>query len=398
MRLRPEDVPVRHDGDQTITTDHEDTVDWVRTLGKYRQTTVLRSALELFVTAVPFLGLWTLAWGVLGVSYWLSLVVAVPTAIFLVRLFMVQHDCGHGAFFRSAAANTWVGRIIGVATLTPYGFWRRTHATHHATVGNLRHRGVGDIDTLTVDEYLALSFTRRLGYRLSRHPAVMFGLAPAYLFLLHYRLPIGLMRAGRQPWFSTMGTNAAIAAAVGFMTWLVGFESFLLVEGPVMLIAASLAVWLFYVQHQFQHTSWTDDEDWSFQEAALHGSSHYDLPPVLAWLTGNIGVHHVHHLSSRIPFYRLRQVLRDHPKLAGIGRVTMTESLRCTKLALWDEGQQRLISFRALTHRVSGAASSVGSSAVMPWPWRHRSAHDDLAGAWQPLHGTADGTDNPGQR
>ncbi len=232
-----------------ITADHEVAVNWARTLGNYRQTTALRSVFELFVTAMPFLGLWSLAWGVLGVGYWLSLIVAVPTAIFLVRLFMIQHDCGHGAFFRSAAANTWLGRIIGVATLTPYGFWRRTHATHHATVGNLEHRGVGDIDTLTVSEYLALSAVRRLGYRLFRHPVVMFGLIPAYLFLLHYRLPIGLMQAGRQPWFSTMGTNAAIAAVIAFMTWLVGFESFLLVEGPVLLIAASLAVWLFYVQH-----------------------------------------------------------------------------------------------------------------------------------------------------
>jgi omega-6 fatty acid desaturase (delta-12 desaturase) len=374
MRLHPEDMPVRNEGDQDITTDHGNAVNWLRILDKYRRTTVLRSAFELFVTAAPFLGLWTLAWGVLSVGYWLSLIVAVPTAIFLVRLFMIQHDCGHGAFFGSAAANTWVGRIIGVATLTPYGFWRRTHATHHATVGNLGHRGVGDIDTLTVAEYLALSFARRLGYRLSRHPAVMFGLVPAYLFLLHYRLPIGLMRAGRPPWFSTMGTNAAIAAVVAFMTWLIGFESFLLVEGPVLLIAASLAVWLFYVQHQFQHTRWTDDEDWRFQEAALHGSSHYDLPPVLAWLTGNIGVHHVHHLSSRIPFYRLRQVLRDHPQLAGIGRVTMIESLRCAKLALWDEGQQRLISFHALSRRISGAAF-VGSSLVMP-PWCRSSEHD----------------------
>jgi omega-6 fatty acid desaturase (delta-12 desaturase) len=176
----------------------------------------------------------------------------------------------------------------------------------------------------------------------------MFGLIPTYLFVLHYRLPFGLMRVGSQPWLSTMGTNAAIAGLAGLMIWLVGLGPFLLVQGPVVVISASIAVWFFYVQHQFEDTLWAHDGDWSFYEAALHGSSYYELPPILAWFTGNIGVHHVHHLSSRIPFYRLPQVLRDYPQLASIGRVTFLHSLRCAALALWDEDQRRLISFREL--------------------------------------------------
>jgi omega-6 fatty acid desaturase (delta-12 desaturase) len=319
---------------------------WETVLSAYRKPAIARSVFELLVTAIPFVLLWTLAWAALGVGYWLSLLLAVPTAGFLVRLFMIQHDCGHGAFFRLRATNDWVGRLIGVVTLTPYGYWRRTHATHHATVGNLERRGVGDIDTLTVGEYLALSPAGRLVYRVYRHPVVMFGLAPAYVFLLHHRLPADLMRAGRQPWLSTMGTNAAIAAVVGLMAWLIGIGPFLLVDGPVMLIAATVGMWFFYVQHQFEHTRWAHAGDWNIHDASLGGSSYYELPSVLAWFSGNIGVHHVHHLSSRIPFYRLRRVIADHPALAGVGRLTLLQSLRCSTLALWDEGQQRLISFR----------------------------------------------------
>jgi acyl-lipid omega-6 desaturase (Delta-12 desaturase) len=231
---------------------------------------------------------------------------------------------------------------------------------HHAAVGNLEHRGVGDIDTLTTNEYRALSPARRLTYRIYRHPAIMFGLIPAYVFLLHYRLPFGFMRAGGKPWLSTMGTNAAIATVVVFMAWLVGIGPFLLVQGPIVLIAASLAMWFFYVQHQFEDTRWAHKINWSFHEAALHGSSYYELPPTLAWFTGNIGVHHVHHLCSRIPFYRLRQVLNDHPELANIGRMTLLQSLRCATLALWDEERGRLISFRDPRVRRANSPQSLG--------------------------------------
>ena len=195
--------------------------------------------------------------------WWLTLLLAIPAAGFLVRLFMIQHDCGHGSFFRHRLANDWIGRAFGVLTFTPYDFWQRTHAIHHATSGNLERRGIGDVDTLTVHEYLALSRWRRLLYRLYRHPVVMFGVGPAYLFILRHRLPFGMMRGGWQPWFSTMGTNVAIAIIVVALMWLVGIGPFLLVYGPIMLLAAAMGVWLFYVQHQFEHTVWADDENWN---------------------------------------------------------------------------------------------------------------------------------------
>ena len=207
---------------------------------------------------------------------------------------------------------------------------------------------IGDIDTLTVCEYLALSRWGRLRYRLYRHPIVMFGIGPAFLFILQHRLPVGLMRRGWQPWLSTMATNAAIAAVIGTLIWFIGIGSFLLVHLPIMLLAASIGVWLFYVQHQFEQTSWDRHEDWTLQAAALHGSSHYDLPGFLRWLTANIGLHHVHHLNSRIPFYRLPRVLRDYPELRDVGRLTLTQSLRCVPLVLWDERRRRLVSFREI--------------------------------------------------
>jgi omega-6 fatty acid desaturase (delta-12 desaturase) len=259
---------------------------------------------------------------------------------------MIQHDCGHGSFFRQRLANDWVGRVLGVVTLTPYDFWRQSHAAHHATSGNLDRRGVGDVDTLTVEEYRALPFWRRLGYRLYRHPVVMFGIGPTYLFVLRHRLPIGQMRAGWRPWISVMATNLGIAAIAFVLIWLIGLGAFLLVHLPIMLLAASIGVWLFYVQHQFEGTSWDNDDEWSIQNAALHGSSFYDLPAVLRWFTANIGMHHVHHLSSRIPYYRLPRALRDHPELGNMSKLTLLESFRCVRLALWDENRRRLVSFR----------------------------------------------------
>ena len=321
---------------------------WVQILARYREPSSARSILELLITALPFVLLWLLMWASLGVGYWLCLLLSVPAAGFLVRLFMIQHDCGHGAFFRQRAVNDWVGRVIGVLTLTPYDFWRRAHAIHHAGSGNLDRRGIGDVDMLTVREYLALPRWRRFQYRLYRHPIVMFGIGPAYLFLLQQRLPLGLMRSGWQPWVSTMATNVAIAIVVALMIWLVGAGPFLLVHLPITLLGGSIGVWLFYVQHQFEETFWERNEGWSFHEASLHGSSHYDLPGVLRWFTANIGVHHVHHLCSRIPYYRLPRVLRDHPQLAAVGRLTLLESLRCVRMALWDESRRRLISFREL--------------------------------------------------
>lgn len=325
---------------------------WTATLAPYRWPNNARSIFELSVTTVPFVIIWILMSVVLGSGYWIGLLLALPAAGFLVRLFMIQHDCGHGSFFRSRRANDWVGRVIGVLTLTPYDFWRYSHGVHHATSGNLDHRGIGDVDTLTVREFLALPEWRRLLYRLYRHPIVMFGLGPAYLFILQHRVPVGAMRSRWQFWLSAMATNLAIAALVAALIALVGLGSFLLVQLPITLIAGSIGVWLFYVQHQFEPTYWARDGRWNFHEAALHGSSHYQLPGVLRWFTANIGVHHVHHLCSNIPYYRLPRVLRDHPELAAVGRLTLLQSLQCVRLVLWDEARQQMISFRELRSAV----------------------------------------------
>ena len=321
---------------------------WPRVLARYRDPDTVRSVAEIALTAFPLLALWAGMWAALQVSPWLCLPLAVPAAGFLVRLFMIQHDCSHGSFFRQRAANDWVGRVIGVVTLTPHDLWRRTHAIHHAGMGNLDERGIGDVTTMTVGEYLSRGRWRRLAYRIYRHPAVLFGVGPTYLFLLQHRLPIGMMRKGWEPWISTMATNLAIALIAVGVVLLLGSEAFLLIQLPTAMLAASAGVWLFYVQHQFENTYWEQNDVWSHAESSLHGSSHYVLPGVLRWFTANIGVHHVHHLNSRIPFYRLPQVLRHHPELAEAGRLTLAQSFRCVRLTLWDERRKRLISFREM--------------------------------------------------
>jgi acyl-lipid omega-6 desaturase (Delta-12 desaturase) len=322
---------------------------WTQRLVRYRDPSLPRSITELGVTFAPLAALWALMWASYYFGFWwATLLLAIPAAGFLVRLFMIQHDCGHGAFFRHRLANDWIGRTLGVLTFTPYDFWKRTHSVHHATSGNLQRRGMGDIDTLTVREYLALPFWGRLRYRLYRHPAVMFGLGPAYLFLVQHRLPVGLMRAGWVPWLSTMCTNLAIALIVAALMWLIGIWAFLLVHGPILLLAAAMGVWLFYVQHQFEHTVWDDNDNWNLHEAALHGSSYYVLPGFLSWFTANIGIHHVHHLCAKIPYYRLPRVIRENPELGAIGRLTLWESIKCVRLVLWDESRKKLISFREM--------------------------------------------------
>ncbi len=320
---------------------------WTRLLARYREPNHARSAIEIIITLLPFAGLWLLSWAAVHFGYWeFSLLLAVPGAAFLVRLFMIQHDCGHGSFFRNRQVNDGVGRVIGVLTLTPYDAWRRAHASHHATSGHLDRRGIGDIDTLTVREFNALSAWGRLRYRAYRHPLVMFGIGPAYLFFLQNRVPSRLHKDGWQSWLSAMLTNLAIAAIAAVVIWFVGIGTFLLVHVPIALLAASAGVWLFYVQHQFEETFWARGAEWDRHEAALRGSSHYVLPGVLRWFTANIGVHHVHHLCSGIPYYRLPRVLRDHPDLSSMNRLTLLQSLRSVRLVLWDEARRRLVSFR----------------------------------------------------
>jgi omega-6 fatty acid desaturase (delta-12 desaturase) len=295
---------------------------------------------------VPFVALWWLAYAALSVSYLLTLAIGLVAAGFLMRLFLIQHDCGHGSFFERRESNDWVGRVIGVFTLTPYQVWRHSHAKHHATSGNLDRRGWGDVDTLTVREYRAMGRFERLAYRIYRFPLVMFGIGPTYVFILKQRLPFGFMRAGAKFWISAMGTNVAMAATWAAMIWLIGWKAFLMVHLPICVMCGTMGVWLFYVQHQFEDSYWAESQDWTVEEAALYGSSHYDLPAPLRWITANIGIHHVHHLYSRIPYYRLTQVLKDYPELADIRRFGMLESLKCLKLRFWDEEAKRMVSAR----------------------------------------------------
>ncbi len=341
--------------DDTSTPPVRQAKNWVRVLAKYREPSTRRSIFELVVTLVPFLLLWGLAWAAMSISHALTLGIALLNGLFLVRIFCIQHDCGHASFFHSRRAQDWVGRCLGVLTLTPYDVWRRTHSIHHAQHGNLDQRGIGDVLTLTVAEYRARGRWGRLLYRLYRHPLVLFVLGPSYLFLLQNRLPLGLMTSGWRYWISAMGTNATIAIVLALMIWLGGMMPVLLIYIPTSLIAATIGVWLFYVQHQFEQTHWSDSDEWQLHEAALAGSSHYVLPGPLRWLSANIGIHHVHHLYSRIPFYRLPEILRDHAELAAAQRLTPRESLRSVNLHLWDEKLSRLTSFREARLRYGAA-------------------------------------------
>ncbi|WP_245999340.1 fatty acid desaturase [Paracoccus methylarcula] len=319
--------------------------EWTRILVKYREPILTRSIFELAVTLGPFVAIWALAWWTLAISPWLAGALALVNSAFLVRLFMIQHDCGHGAFFRHRPLGDWIGRCLGVLTLTPYDVWRKNHSIHHATTGNLDRRGTGDLPTLTVREYREKSWLGRAMYRLVRNPVFLFGIAPVYLFFLQNRLPIGQMRAGRRYWLSALATNAAIGVVLALIVWLGGLEVLLFVFLPTTILAAITGVWFFYVQHQFEDTVWDSEEDWNLHDAAFSGSSHYDLPGILRWITANIGVHHVHHLASRIPFYRLGEAIRDHDLLAQSKRITLWESFRCARLHLWDEKSRRLMSF-----------------------------------------------------
>jgi omega-6 fatty acid desaturase (delta-12 desaturase) len=344
-RALPTERPIAVNAPRSCTEEPVDALHWSRVLTRYRAPDPVRSVLELIVTLAPFLATWAAAWWLLSYSPALAMLLALGNSAFLVRLFMIQHDCGHGSFFRSKRLCNWLGRAIGVVTLTPYDVWRETHAIHHATTGNLDRRGIGDLPTMTVAEYRAKGPVARGLYRLVRHPMVLFGVVPFYTFFLQNRLPVGLMRSGWKYWLSAMATNAAIAAVLTALVWSGGWNVVLFIFLPTMLLAASTGMWFFYVQHQFEHTSWSRGADWDIRDAALEGSSHYDLPPILRWITGNIGVHHVHHLASRIPFYRLPEVLRDHDALANSNRVTLRESLGCARLALWDESAERLVTF-----------------------------------------------------
>ena len=323
---------------------------WQRILSEYSTPNRLRSIAELAITVLPLVVLWTAAWFTFHLGHaWASLLIAIPAAGFLVRLFMIQHDCGHGTFFAGRLANDWVGRVLGVLTLTPYDCWRHTHAIHHATTGNLDRRGIGDLDTLTVREYRALSVWGRLKYRLYRHPLVMFGVGPAYLFLLQQRCrrPPSCATAGSPGparWQPISRSPSSSPCSPGSSASRRSCSC--ICRSRCWPAPPAYGCSMFSISSSTR--SWDRNESWNLQQAALHGSSHYDLPALLRWFTANIGVHHVHHLSSRIPYYRLPRVLRDHPELRDVGRITLLQSFRCVRLVLWDEAQRRLVSFREI--------------------------------------------------
>lgn len=318
---------------------------WRGMVAPYLKPDGRRALFQLANTGVPFLVVMASMFVALDYGIMAGLLMFPIGAVLLLRLFMFQHDCGHGSFFVSRTANDILGWVLGVMTLTPYTAWRGGHAIHHASTGNLDRRGIGDITTLTLAEYRALPQWNRLLYRLYRHPLVMFGLGPFWLFFICNRIPTGNPRRHWRNWLSIVGTDLALGAVLATLMLTLGWKSVVLGWLPVMLLAASIGVWLFYIQHQFEDAYWEAKPEWDFHTAAMRGSSFYDLPRVLHWMTANIGFHHIHHLSSRIPNYNLRKCHQANPAFHDVPRLTLRTSLKCARLALWDAEHRKLVPF-----------------------------------------------------
>ncbi|RMF66934.1 MAG: fatty acid desaturase [Calditrichaeota bacterium] len=316
---------------------------WQQAIAPYTRPVTWRSVWQVINSVIPYLALWYLMYLSLGVSYWLTLGLAVLASGFLMRSFIILHDCGHGAFFKSQKANDILGFLIGILTFTPYYYWRHDHAVHHASAGDLDRRSVGDIWTLTVKEYAESSFWRRFGYRLYRNPLVMFLVGPLFVFLLRYRLPLGA--TSKRERLNVHYTNLAILGIVVIMAATIGLQAYVLVQLPITMISTAAGVWMFYVQHQFEEVYWERHENWDYVAAALDGSSFYKLPKVLQWFTGNIGFHHIHHLSPRIPNYQLSACYRDNPIFQEIEPITLKSSLKSLTFRLWDEEQRKLVGY-----------------------------------------------------
>lgn len=314
-----------------------------------------RSALQHLNTVIPLVGIWAAMILAVDDALWATLVLSMPAAAFTVRLFIIQHDCGHRSFFRSSWLNDVVGTLLGIIILTPHEYWRASHNIHHATSGNLKQRGIGDIMLLTVAEYSALTWWRRFAYRVYRNPAVLLGIGPAYLFVVKFRMPLDLIRRDPKLLFGVMVTNLGIVGALTGLGLLFGFRGVLIVQIPIMLLSSTAGVWLFYVQHQFEYTHWKNGANWDFHEASVLASSYYDLPQPWRWLSGNIGIHHIHHLSCRIPNYRLGSCLADIPELKTVNRIRPRDSFACLSKSLWDEDAQKLVSFGAVRQTTPSA-------------------------------------------
>ena len=317
---------------------------WRGVLDEYAKPRLGRSLLDLATSVVPYLALLVASAFALRVSVWLSLLFVLPASAFFVRTFIVFHDCTHGSFMRSRRANDVLGTALGLLAWLPYRGWQHEHAVHHATAGNLDRRGVGDITTLTVSEYQALPMWRRVAYRLFRNPLIMFGLGWALVLIVKPRfVPRGSRPRVRN---SVLATNLALALIVAAACLTIGWRDYLIVQGPVLVVAGSVGIWLFYVQHQFEDTYWQAQSDWRYDHAALEGSSYLKLPGVLRFFTGNIGFHHVHHLSVGIPNYNLPAAHNGDDRLRTVPQLTVRQGLRATRLKLWDERRGRLVTFR----------------------------------------------------
>jgi omega-6 fatty acid desaturase (delta-12 desaturase) len=322
--------------------------EWYRTIVRYQQPDRRKAVWQLVNTFGPYFALWALmVWMVRrGTSYWLVLPLIVIAAALLVRLFIFFHDCCHGSFFASRRANRILGYVTGILAFTPYEYWRRSHAGHHATAGDLDRRGGGDIWTMTVEEYRAAVWWRRLAYRAVRNPFVIFILGPLFVFVIGQRFSQrGMPRRERN---SVVITNVALLTIAVVASLTIGWRTYLVIQLPVMLIAGSIGLWMFYVQHQFEGVYWARHEEWDPVRAALEGSSYYKLPKVLQWFSGNIGLHHIHHLRARIPNYHLQRCYNETPAVQGVKPLTLRGSLKCPGLNVYDEKQRRLVSFRAL--------------------------------------------------
>jgi omega-6 fatty acid desaturase (delta-12 desaturase) len=330
-----------------------------KALAAYAQPRLGRAVFEIFTSVVPYVAASALMYIALDVSYLLTLALVVPAAAFLVRTFVVFHDCAHGSLLASKRANGYVGRVLGLFVLSPFERWRHDHAIHHATSGDLERRGVGDIITLTVAEYRAKGWRGRLAYRLIRNPIVMFGLGPVIAMVVGPRIATRSQRPRMR--HSVIGTDVVLLVAIGGLCWLIGWQSFLLVWAPPALLAGSVGIWLFYVQHQFEDAYWQSGADWDYTDAALRGSSYLKLPKVMQFFTGNIGLHHVHHLNARIPNYNLQRTHDENPALQSVPTLSFWDAMRTVRLKLWDEDRARLVTFAQASRTQPGGVPSAAS-------------------------------------
>jgi omega-6 fatty acid desaturase (delta-12 desaturase) len=335
---------------------HDSRSDERRALLAYAQPHLGRSLTQIMTSLVPYLALLVVMYRMISVSLVVVLLLAIPAAGFLVRTFIVFHDCTHGSFLPSKRANAWLGAFLGLIVLVPHRRWRHDHAVHHATAGDLDRRGVGDIPTLTLAEYAARSPRGRLAYRLFRHPLVMFGIGPIFAMMIGPRI----MSRSQRPRLrhSVLGTNLALALVIGGLCWLIGWRDFLVMWAPSSLLAGSIGIWLFYVQHQFEDAYWKQSSDWSYVDAALHGSSYLKLPKLLQFFSGNIGLHHVHHLNAKIPNYNLQRAHDENPMFQQVPVLTLRDGMRAVRLKLWDESRGTLITFDQARPRLPSRSAS----------------------------------------